>query len=317
MAEHDDGVAVDLLLAEADRARTGTVTDSATWAAVVGVERVSLVAGTQDAARLRLLLQGHAEDDVLTEVHLARERVRDALVRSAQQRGPDSGVAHREAGHHSVTTDAVRLRAALRAAHRTFETEPYYRARYAARGARFAGTDSAWLVTLAELPRDGCLGQVDWLARVLAARGMPSWLLERHLEDLVDELEGVLGAGSAGYLGAAATALRSRRRDVASDEELLAAPARLREASGGLEPLPGAASLVVAAAADAANGVTAGYEACVGWLTDPARCDPRVAAWLRHEAATVAPAIGLGVGVRVGARVSAGRSRAGSPARRS
>lgn len=313
MAEPDGGRAVDLLLAEADRARTGPVTDAATWAAVVGVERVSLVAGTQDAGRLRLLLQGHAEDEVLPEVHLARERVVDALVRSAQQRGPDAGVAHRDAGHHSVTTDAVRLRAALRAAHRTFETEAYYRARYAERGARFAGTDSAWLVTLAELPRDGCLGQVAWLSRVLAGRGMPSWLLERHLEDLVAELEDALGPGTTGYLGAAATALRSRRREAASDEELLSAPTRLREETRGTEPLPGAASLVVAAAADAAGGVTQGYEACVGWLTDPRRCDPVVAAWLRHEAATVAPAVSTGAG----ARVSAGRSRAGSPSRRS
>lgn len=307
----DDGAALDLLLAEADRDRTGTVTDSATWAAVVGVERVSLVAGTQEAGRLRLLLQGHADDDVLAEVHLARARVRDALVRSAQHRSPDSGVAHREAGHHSVTTDAVRLRAALRAAHHTFEAEPYYRARYAARGARFAGTDSAWLVTLAELPQDGCLGQVDWLARVLAGRGMPTWLLERHLEDLVAELETVLGPGSTGYLGAAATALRSRRRDAASDEELLSALVRLREDTGGTEPLPGAASLVIAAAADAANEVVRGYEACVGWLTDPERCEPHVAAWLRHEAATVAPAISTA------GRVSAGRSRAGLPSRRS
>lgn len=313
MAEHDDGRAVDLLLAEADRTRTGPVTDAATWAAVVGVERVSLVAGTQDSGRLRLLLQGHAEDEVLPEVHLARARVVDALARSALQRGPDSGVAHREAGHHSVTTDAVRLRAALRAAHRTFEAEPYYRARYAERGARFAGTDSAWLVTLAELPRDGCLGQVAWLSRVLAGRGMPSWLLERHLEDLVSELEAALGPGTTGHLGAAATALRSRRRDVVSDEELLSAPARLVEETGGAEPLPGAASLVVAAAADAANEVTRGYEACVGWLADPERCDPAVAAWLRHEAATVAPALSTGTRTRV----SAGRSRAGSPARRS
>lgn len=313
MAEPDESRAVDLLLAEADRDRTGQVSDAATWAAVVGVERVSLVAGTQDPGRLRLLLQGHAEDDVLPEVHRARERVVDALARSAQHRSPDSGVAHRDAGHHSVTLDAVRLRAALRAAHRTFEAEPYYRERYAERGARFAGTDSAWLVTLAELPRDGCLGQVDWLSRVLAGRGMPSWLLERHLEDLVTEIEDALGAGTTGYLGAAATALRSRRRDAVSDDELLAAPARLRAGTGADEPLPGAASLVLAAAADAANGMTRGYEACVGWLTDRDRCEPAVAAWLRHEAATVAPA----VSTDAGARVSAGRSRAGSRARRS
>ena len=67
-----------------------------------------------------------------------------------------------------------------------------------------------------------------------------------------------------------------------SDEELLSAPARLLAETGRAEPLPGAASLVVAAAADAAVGVTRGVEACVAWLVAPERCDPAVAAWLRH-----------------------------------
>ncbi len=220
MAEPDDGRAVELLLAEADRARTGPVNDAATWAAVVGVERVSLVSGTQDVGRLRLLLQGHAEDEVLREVHLARERVVDAMVRSAQQRGPDAGVAHRDAGHHSVTTDAVRLRAALRAAHRTFETEAYYRARYAERGARFAGTDSAWLVTLAELPRDGCLGQVAWLPaprrdgrRHTASGGRPTRTAARDSRRPGSvRTRAVEAAEALGLLGATSRGCRGRAR---------------------------------------------------------------------------------------------------------
>lgn len=298
------GTALGLLLDEADRGRTGPLDDPVLWAAVVGVERVSLVAGTTDVDRLAELLRGEHP-----EARLARARVEEAIERSARDRGPDAGTAHREAGHHSVTTDAVLLRAALRAAHRTFEHEPYYRARYADRGARFAGSDSAWLVSLVELPEDACVGQVTWLARVLSARGMPSWLMERHLVDLVTEVEAAAGPGAGGSLVAAASSLAATRRTVVGDEELAAAADELRAGSGGDEPLAGAAALVLAAAADAATGTSRSYAPCVDWITDPERCAPPAAAWLRAQAAMLAPGLA--------ARPSAGRSRAGSPAPRS
>ncbi|MGB0190713.1 MAG: hypothetical protein ACPF9W_07085, partial [Nocardioides sp.] len=163
-----DPAVLDLLLAEVERDRTGVIATPPEWAAVVSVERVSLVSGAHDPGTLRLLLQGQAEGDVLVEVQRAWARVTDTVQRNRMGRSPDAGASHRDAGHHSVTADAERLRAALRAAHRTFEAEAYYRARYSDRGARFAGTDSAWLVTLGDLPTDGCLGQVAWLSRVLA-----------------------------------------------------------------------------------------------------------------------------------------------------
>ena len=296
--------ALDLLLAEVGRDRTGEIRDSTVWAAVVGVERVALVGGTTDPGRLRLLLQQDG-----TEARRARTRVEEALQRAAADRGPDSGTAHREAGHHSVTTDALRLRAALRAAHRTFEHEPYYRARYAERGARFAGTDSAWLVTLADLPVDGCRGQVGWLSRVLAGRGMPSWLLERHLRDLVAELESAAGPGAGGSLGDAASWLAATRRAVVDDDALAGAAGELRAATGEDEPLTGAAALVLAAAADVVTGTAVALGPCVDWLTDPERCAPAAATWLRSRAEDVAPGAAAGV--------SAGRSRAGSRAPRS
>lgn len=298
-----------LLLEEVGRDRTGEVRDAAQWAAVVGVERVSLVAGTDDPGQLRQLLQGRTHgstaDAVSVEVRRAWGRVAEALERGMSDRGPDAGTAHREAGRHSVTTDAVRLRAAIRAAHRTFEAEPYYRARYADRGARFAGSDSAWLVTLADLPADGAVGQAAWLAKVLAGRGMPTWLLGRHLVDLAEELSTV--GCEPGALVAASGWLADTRRSVLDDARLVAVGDELRAATGHDEPLPGAAALVLAAAADVATGLAASYDSCVGWLTDETRCAPVVAAWLREQADRVAPR----------AAVSAGRSRAGSPGQRS
>ncbi len=302
-----DPAVLDLLLAEAERDRTGVIATPPEWAAVVSVERVSLVSGVHDPGTLRLLLQGQAEGNVLVEVQRAWARVADTVQRNRMGRSPDAGASHRDAGHHSVTTDAERLRAALRAAHRTFEAEAYYRARYSERGARFAGTVSAWLVTRGDLPADGCLGQVAWLSRVLATRGMPSWLLERHLGDLTAELEAACGAGAAGTLPDAAAQLRSTRVAVVADQELERAPGRLLEESGAPEPLAGAAALVLAAAADVAAGVTGSWAPCVDWLTDADRCDPDAATWLRAEAARIAPDGG----------VSAGRSRGRSRALRS
>jgi len=92
-----------------------------------------------------------------------------------------------------------------------------------------------------------------------------------------------------------------------ADQELDRAPGRLLEESGAPEPLAGAAALVLAAAADVAAGVTGSWAPCVDWLTDAARCDPDAAAWLRAEAARIAPDGG----------VSAGRSRGRSRALRS
>ena len=136
---------------------------------------------------------------------------------------------------------------------------------------------------------------------------MPSWLLERHLDDLAEELRTACGADAAGSLPDAAARLRSTRTAVLPEPALQGAAARLREETGAEEPLPGAAALGLAAAADVAAGTVASWAPCVDWLTDASRCDPRAAAWLRVEATRVAPDGDL----------SAGRSRGGSRALRS
>lgn len=51
----------------------------------------------------------------------------------------------------------------------------------AGRGEAFARSDGAWLVTLGDIPLRRAEKQVDWLARLLSVRGIPSYCLERHL----------------------------------------------------------------------------------------------------------------------------------------
>ncbi|NUR15275.1 MAG: hypothetical protein HOQ13_03070 [Dermatophilaceae bacterium] len=160
---------------------------------------------------------------------------------------------------------------------------PYYGARYGARGSRFATTDSAWLVSLAWLDEAGAVRQVQWLARVLAARGMPSWLLEIHLDELVGEVRSVADPGTVGALPAAAAALASARRRHVDDELLEAADAWALEAVEAVEgavdalPVPRAGALMAAAVADARSGVTRDDTALLDWLTDGERVPDPVA----------------------------------------
>jgi hypothetical protein len=54
--------------------------------------------------------------------------------------------------------------------------------RYGERGWRFSLSDSGWLQTLRELSPDAARAQLLWLSNLLAARGMPRYLMARHLE---------------------------------------------------------------------------------------------------------------------------------------
>ena len=68
---------------------------------------------------------------------------------------------------------------------------PYYAERYGERGRRFTASDAAWLASLSGQTEAVVADQTLWLGRLLAVRGMPTMLLERQLEMLVEEL----GAG--------------------------------------------------------------------------------------------------------------------------
>jgi hypothetical protein len=269
-----------LLLAEhADRTLTGSVEDPALLAAVVGVERLVVATGSTDAEVLRTALAGAGDvDDAVAEVAAeAIASVASGLERRAGGEAADAGVVNPDAGRHEVVTDATLLRAGVRASQRSYDAVPYYRLRYGGRGARFASTDTAWLVSLAGQEEEQTLTHVRWLARVLANRGMPSWLLERHLGALVAELRSVAGDDAAGVLPAAAADLAATRRRHVDDDLLTRADAWAVEALGDDLPFAGAGLLLAAATADVLAGVTADDRPLVGWLTYPERLRPEAA----------------------------------------
>jgi hypothetical protein len=213
-----------------------------------------------------------------------------ALATSVPEGGRPVAVLNPEAGSHAVTTDPRELRAALRAGERTHERFPYYERRYGERGRAFTRSDSAWIVTLAESPRVA-EEQLRWLGALLAARGMPRWLLEVHLETLHAELVAAVPEKRTSYdaLQRVAETFREERLDrldEATSSEL-AEKFRGRLGSDSPNGLPEAGALLVAAVADERNGVHRAVESLTEWLCDPAQFPEE---WVTAANETVAAA---------------------------
>src|ERR1700755_2547305 len=114
-----------------------------------------------------------------------------------------------EAGDHAVSMDPLEQSAAEAAVRASWREFPYYPRRYGERGWRFSLSDTGWIETLCSLEAKEAQSQVFWLGGLLAARGMPTYLLERHVEHLYDELVRPTHARNSRYdvLRQAATAL--------------------------------------------------------------------------------------------------------------
>lgn len=121
--------------------------------------------------------------------------------------------------------------------------------------------------------------QVEWLGGVLGSRGMPSLLLQRHLELLYEELIGRMPERSGsgyGKLLAAADRLAEQRRAVIADADFAAIRHPFEQAVGPdwRARLPGTGTLLVCAVVDRARGVEQAVSSLEGWLTDPQRFPP-------------------------------------------
>jgi len=177
---------------------------------------------------------------------------------------------NRDAGRHYITQDPRELAAALDAGARTWDAYPYYEARFGERGRRFTRSDSAWLASLGQDPT--VEQQLEWLAGVLAARGMPTLLLETHLRHLHEALMDILPHRGAAYrwLPERAECLQRRRHDILSSRSL----GRLAAGFGPPEPpFEGMGRIVVAAVADQAAGYPRALDSVLGWARDAARFD--------------------------------------------
>lgn len=198
-----------------------------------------------------------------------------------------------EAGHHPLPDEPAEIRASLRAAERCLGRLPYLRLRFGPRGDAFTRTDSGFLTTLAGFPLDHVIEQVQWLAGLLACRGMPRWLMETHLDILADELVAAIPDRAAEFrrLRQAAAVLRRERRVILSQASFDAlASAFARE---GGNPVPHFGEVAVSAVCDEAFGIAAAVTSVASWLETsdavPAAWRGSALALIQHARQAVRP----------------------------
>ncbi len=183
-----------------------------------------------------------------------------------------------EAGRHPIPTDSREVEASLRAADRCWRQFPYFESRYGERGHRFARSDGAWLATLCQYEPAQVREQVHWLGRLLAARGMPTLLLEVQLEMLFEELVAAVPDKRCEYekLLFAAKELRALRQKYLTDE-------RLRDLGNVFDRTAGAGlsrqfsstgRLLGAAIADEIAGNSKAVESLSTWMCNATRFTP-------------------------------------------
>ena len=200
-----------------------------------------------------------------------------------------AGVMNQQAGRYPIADDLREIAAGLRAGHRSWLRFPYYRARYGDRGRRFTWSDSAWLASLPVLPKAGAWHEIDWMARLLSARGMPQWMTEEHLVLLHEELCRAVPERSARYavLADGAAMLRGNRRrqlsQAAMDRLAVDFDAAVGADLSARHPDTGA--LLAAAVADERLGVETAVVRIEAFFADVERFPPHWIAAVRDTLA--------------------------------
>lgn len=177
-----------------------------------------------------------------------------------------------EAGNHPIPDDEREVQAALQASSRAWAAFPYYEARYGERGRRFSDSDTCWLVTLTRLDQDSMQGQIDWIGRVLATRGMPRLMLECGLRCLHEELSRTVPDHEEMYKKLLKSAgLIAKEREAVIPAETRQSLSEEFDAAVGSEwaaRYPGTGKLIAAAVVDEKCGIQGAVAALLDWLTD-------------------------------------------------
>jgi hypothetical protein len=185
-----------------------------------------------------------------------------------------------EGGDIPAPTDPLELELTRRVAAVIWRAVPYYPFRFGERGRKFGLSDGGWLITLAGYDPGRRLQQVEWLTKLLAARAMPSHLMELQLR-LTAAMGRRLGWQGAAAIASAAQHLVDRRRAVMPDETFAAAG----RAFGPRRREDGTGKLIASAYADTAIGWCPSPTPVTSWLAEPAVFP---AAWRDRVARTVA-----------------------------
>jgi hypothetical protein len=179
------------------------------------------------------------------------------------------------AGSHRISSSPREIEAARRATEISMRAMPYYHERYGERGRLFGDSDGAWLATLCRGGAGYMERQILWLGHVLASRGMPRWLLERHMEVLHAQLMDICPEDAACWAllreGAALLRNRHEARIPAATADRLAENFRDEADPAWVNRIPEMGHILVAAVADEADGIDNAVRSIEPWASDRSR----------------------------------------------
>lgn len=174
-----------------------------------------------------------------------------------------------EAGSHSIVQDPDLLAIALKAGRKTWRQFPYLAYRFGERGKRFTDSDSGWIVGLTELPASTMAKQVDWLGRVLASRGIPRYVLERHLQvswELLSESYPERTGNFSSLRDCAAAQAKHRQAQLSDEDFRTTAKEAENRLTARDKRARGLGVILVAAAIDEASGIPKAVSNIEEWV---------------------------------------------------
>jgi hypothetical protein len=179
-----------------------------------------------------------------------------------------------DAGTHAVSAHPDERMAAEAATRQSWREFPYYARRYGERGWKFSLSDSGWITTLSDVSDKDALAQVDWFGGLLASRGMPRYLLERHLFHLHAQLveRRAEAAADYGVLLRCVASLAAAREAVFPATRFHALARNFETRIVRMDDrVPNMGTVLVASIADDAAGVPVVARSVEEWASDPSR----------------------------------------------
>ena len=180
-----------------------------------------------------------------------------------------------EAGRHAMPRSEAEVTRALRCAQSAWLRFPYLDARYGERGRRFTRSDSCWLVALYDVEELLVVKSLSWLRKVLSSRGLPTLILETHLEMIDRNIEAEDPGRARQSTGFRTVISRFRaERDAILPPTVRGSlisqyQAQFDQCSG--DDVPGAAEILVDAAIDTAIGIEQARDQVFSWMRDRER----------------------------------------------
>jgi len=181
-----------------------------------------------------------------------------------------------EAGDHAMPQNPLEIDLALRAAKTAWEKYPYLEHRYGERGRRFTNSDSCWLFTLTRARREVAVTRaLEWLRTVLASRGIPTVILEFHLQAIRQAIgpEFTEQLGMQIQFDQFLSDRKAERRALLGDEgrsRLIDAFDQRFRACAGFK-VEAAAELITSAWVDEHSGISGSISTLLDWFTDVER----------------------------------------------